>query len=356
MSLTLRSRSRSEGTGEVSEEMGNQEKVQFVPSRGSRVMGQHKDKKQRITDAMNDLRLVLAGLASEGEGRKEPNEFIQLIGSLARACSVFLRKVVVRDGRQGEGRLLDDELLESLEMRLQPLRKVPRKGRRKIETEWVMNAVGAQFTRLDEVTGKPVERYVAAGGEQGLSIVVEWPLPGMADWIEAPTAERRWEVSAENLFDASAERGMNCSEWLGQQVVLFDGKGITLEKLIRTVANFEGAHAFNVGRLSTFEGERESGPAKDPHVHILRNIAFFGHGYAELVVIEAALYLLERLIAEPTIERPDGGGFYLIRPGFECPAEESTSSRPSWLTYKGGVMVSFGDNPGIVQHTVRAPG
>ena len=333
---------------------GSEEQVRFVPSRGSRVMGQHKDKKQRITEAMNDLRLVLAGLASEGEGWKKSSEMIEMTGSLARACSVFLRKLVIRDGKHGEGRLLDDEVLESLEMRLQPLRKIPREVRRNIETIQILNAVVLGITRLDEATRQPVERYVAAGGEQGLSIVVEWPLPGMSDWVEVPTVDQSWVISAEQLFDTNSKRSMNCSEWLGQQVVLFDGKGISLEKLIRTVANFDGAHAFNVGRLSTVEGERESGPAKDPHVHILRNIAFFGLGYAELVVIEAGLYLLERLIVEPTIEQPSGG-LYLVKPGFECSAEEAKSSRPNWLTYRGGVMVAFGTKPGIVQHTVGAP-
>ena len=67
-----------------------------------------------------------------------------------------------------------------------------------------------------------------------------------------------------------------------------------------------GAHAVNVGRLATVEGENPSKAAKDPDIHILRNITFFGVGYADLVVVEAALYLYRRLLDEPSIERPRG--------------------------------------------------
>ena len=63
-------------------------------------MGQHKDKKQRITDALNDLRLVLAGLANGGEGRRKESEIIQATGSLARACSGVLEKG--RSGRRAQ--------------------------------------------------------------------------------------------------------------------------------------------------------------------------------------------------------------------------------------------------------------
>ena len=161
-------------------------------------------------------------------------------------------------------------------------------------------------------------------------------------------------MSANQLFDTDSEREMRCDNWLAQQIVLFDGQGTSLEKLIRTVANSEGAHAVNVGRLSAVENENPSNATKDAQVHILRNIAFFGIGYAELVVIETAQYLCRLLIEEPSIDTPSGG-FYLVTPAFECPAEEALSKRPPWLQYRGGMMASFSPNPGIVRHTVRAP-
>ena len=147
---------------------------------------------------------------------------------------------------------------------------------------------------------------------------------------------------------------MCCNDWLGQQVVLFDGQGLTLEKLSRTVVNLEGAHAVNVGRLSAIEGETPSRPMKEPPVHILRNIAFFGIGYAELVVLEAGLYLWERLMEEPSIERPSGP-YFVVTPAVECSPEDAMSERPTWLRYRGELMVSFSPRPGVVRHKVRSP-
>ena len=134
---------------------------------GSRVGGQHKDKKQRITEALSDLRLVFAGMADGGEGRRNAGEMMQSTASLARACAVFLRKVVLGEARNREARLLDDDVLDSLEMRLQPLRRIPKESRRTIETGFDIEQVALQITRLDDATGEPKERYVAAGECRG---------------------------------------------------------------------------------------------------------------------------------------------------------------------------------------------
>ena len=352
---SITSNIQMEGRHSVSDEKPSNEHPQFVPSWGSRVGGQHKDKKQRITEALSDLQLVLSGMASGGEGRRNADEMIQVTASLARACSVFLRKVVLGEARNREARLLDDGVLESLEMHLQPLRRIPKEGRRTIETGFHTKQVTMMVTRLDEVTKQPREQYMAVGGAQGLSIVVEWPLVGMVDWAKASLEGEHWRVSEDQLFDTDSERDMRCYDWLGQQVVMFDKQGVTLEKLIRTVANLEGVHAINVGRLSVVEGETPSRAMKEPHIHILRNITFFGIGYAELVVIEAGLYLYQRLMQEPSIERPSGS-FYLVTPTFECSPEDAILERPPWLQYRGGTMISFSPEPGVVRHTVRAPG
>ncbi len=277
-----------------------EEHPRLLPSWGSRVQVQHKDKKQRITEALNDLQLAFAGMASGGDGLQNTSQIIQTTGSLARACSVCLRKTVLGEARNREARLLDKSVLESLDMYLQPLRKIPREERRSIETGFRMEGVTMEITRLDEETNEPKERYTASGGVQGLSIVVEWPLVGMADWTGTPTEKQPWKVHPDQLFDTNSEKAMGCNEWLGQQVVLFDRKGITLGKLIRTVVNFEGAHSVNVGRLSVMEDEAPSRAAKEPHVHILRNISFGGIGYAELVTIETAMYLCKKLLKEPS--------------------------------------------------------
>ena len=234
------------------------------------------------------------------------------------------------------------------------MRRIPKEGRRTIETGFDLKEIKLLITRLDDETKEPQERYFASGGAQGLSIAVEWPLVGTADWTEPPTEENRWRISPDQLFDTLSERDMSCSDWLGQQVVLFNGQGITLGKLIRTIVNFEAAHAVNVDRLSVFEGETQSKAAKEPHIHILRNIAFFGVGYAELVVIEAGTYLFKRLLAEPSIERPNYPSDLVIHT-LELSPKDVTSKRPSWLSYRGGIMVDFSPLPGVESFKVRAP-
>ena len=329
--------------------------MEFVPTRGSRLVVQHKDKKKRIAEALTDQQLVIAGTARDGEGRRDANAMAEMVAAVARSSSVFLRKLVLGEPRNPKARLLDDDVLASLEMRLQPLRRIPAGGRRTLETGFTIDQALFVATRLDETTRKPLERYGALGGPQGWSFHVEWPLPGMADWTEVPVEGHRWQISAGQLFDTDSDRGMQCDDWLAQQLVVFDGKGIALHEVIRTVANFDGAHAVGVGRLAVVEGETPFEAAKHPEVHLLRNITLFGIGYADLVVVEAAMYLYEHLVDEPSIERPRGD-ILLVRPEFECSAEQAASCNPSWLRFRGAAAVSFSSNPGVVRHRVRAVG
>ena len=125
--------------------------MQFVPTRGSRIVGQHKDKKQRVAEALSDLQLVLAGIASRGEGPRDGAELAQMIATLARTCSVFLRKLVLGEARDRGARLLDDGVLASLNLGLQPLRKIPKDRRRTVETGCRLDRVFMLATRLDEV-------------------------------------------------------------------------------------------------------------------------------------------------------------------------------------------------------------
>ena len=139
-----------------------------------------------------------------------------------------------------------------------------------------------------------------------MKLSIEWPLPGAADWMGGPSEEEPWMVSPDQLFQTNAASGLSCDDWLGQQVVLFDGKGISLKEMIRTVVNFEGSHSISVGRLSTIEGEVASRAAKNPAPHILNAVTVCGIRYAHLIVIECALYLYEKLLEERSIKRPSG--------------------------------------------------
>ena len=96
-------------------------------------------------------------------------------------------------------------------------------------------------------------------------------------------------MSPEQLFQMGTGSGLSFDQRLGQQVVLFDGKGISLKEMIRTVVNFEGAHSIDVGRLITVEGEASSTAAKNPAPHILNGVTLCGIRYAHLIVIECAV-------------------------------------------------------------------
>ena len=122
-----------------------------------------------------------------------------------------------------------------------------------------------------------------------MKLSIEWPLPGAADWRGVPSQETPWLVSTDQLFRTGTGSSLSCDEWLGQQVVLFDGKGVSLKEMIRTVVNFEGAHSIYVGRLAIVEGEVASGAATNPAPHILNAVTVFGIRYAHLIVIECAI-------------------------------------------------------------------
>ena len=336
----------------MTDDSNNSDWPKFIPTTGSRLGGVHKDKKQRITEAMCDLQLVLAGLAMRGEGKKPIHDLIEDSQSLARAGSVFLRKLVLE-----RRRLLDDEVLESLDMKLKPVRNIPQAARRIVELSFYLDGGEIQINRIADENHNPIippETRTIFAGHQGYSIHVEWPLLGAVDCT--PEGDYvNWKLTSDQLFDGNSERTMTCNEWLGQQVVLLDNRGITLEKILRTVVNFEGAHSIYTGRLMTIEGETPSGAAREPHLHIVNNLTLFGVSYMQAIVIETAQYLFQHLLDEPSIANPKGD-IYMAIPEFQCPSTDyAESNRPPWLQYQGNVMLAFGPNPGIVRHNIRAP-
>lgn len=137
--------------------------------------------------------------------------------------------------------------------------------------------------------------------------------------------------------------------------MLFDGKGISLSEIIRTVVNFEGAHSIDVGRLAVVEGEKASGAAANPAPHILNAVTVCGIRYAHLIVIESALYVYERLLDESAVERPPGE-IYKVALAVACPPERAESARPAWVRFLGSLMISFSGAPRFLRHRVRAVG
>ena len=335
-------------TAEIESEGGKL--VKFVPMTGSTVGGRYKDKKESITEALSDLQLAIGGFEMDTEGPYEIGNLSQRLSALGRLSSIFLRKLVLGDRGVSKTRLLDDAVMDSLEFKFQPLRNIPRQRRRTIKTGFGVGGGFMQITKVDESDAKPTQCIPVA--PQDLVIEVEWPLPGMVDWIGVPSEREPWPLCAEQLFDTASNRTLSCTEWLGQQVVVFDNRGISLKEIIRTVVNFEGAHTINVGRLAGIDGEVPHEPVPQPDLHILHNVTLFGVRYFHSVVLETALYLYERLMREASIERP-GGDFYLVKPGFACSEEQERSSRPDWLRFEGTMMAAFGRERRLTQHHVR---
>lgn len=327
--------------------------VRLAPSHGSPLSGISKDKMVRITDAMADLQLVTDGVMSRSSAACDGNEFVQSLGGFARACSVFLRKTVLGDRRGRQTRLLDDHVLEATGLEFDRLRKIPRDNRRLIEAGLCFPGGITAWTKLDDRTREPREAYRFIASRQEVKLSIEWPLPGAADWTEVPSEAAPWYLAADQLFDTSADSGLSCDDWLGQQVVLFDGKGISLKELVQTVVIFEGAHSIGVNRLSMVEGEKPFEAAKKPHLHILNAITLFGIPYAHLIVFECGMYLYQKLLDGGSIQRPSGDT-YSCKLGVACSPKQAESTQPDWVKYEGGMMISFSGAPRVIQHKIKA--
>lgn len=338
-------------------EIGAEKKrfVNLVPLAGSLVGGRYKDKKERISETLSDLQLFIGGLGARPAKRYEGAELAQTLGAFARQCSLFLRKLVLGDRGNGKSRLLDETVMDSLDFRFPPLRRIPREGRRTIETGLGAGGGFVQITKIDEPGPGPPPTARLPVALPDLRIEIEWPLPGTADWTGTSSEGEPWPVSGGQLFDNGSKRRMSCEEWLGQQVVLFDGVGISLKQIIQTVANYEGAHAINVSRLFDVEGHKPRRPGQEPAVHILNNITFFGVRYTHLVVIEAALDLYGRLLKETSIGRPSGDT-YMVKPAFACREEQADASRPDWLRFDGTLTMVVSNEPKLIRHTIRPVG
>lgn len=325
----------------------------FVKTKGTPVAGRYKGKKERIYETICDLQLAIDGLIVQLTRSERFEQLQQSSAAFARACSVFLRKMVIGDRNESKTRLLDDDIFDSLGLKFHRLRKVHTKGRI-FDIEFRFLGGHLEIKKLNEETlaVQSVERVSAPPLQ--MTISVEWPLPGAASWNDTPTREEPWEISSEELFDLHSRGSLNCDQWLGQQLVMFDGKGITLKDVIRTIVNYEGAHSMNVSRLLRTESERETNPIRNPEIHILNNIKICGIKYNHIVVIECALYLYRILLDNKELEKPQGE---IDMPTLGLVSEiskDTFSSAGNFLAYDGGVILSFGGTEKKILHRIKA--
>lgn len=338
--------------------MSDEQGPQFFPAKGSIVGGYSADKHGRLTEALQDMQLAVNGMAMQfgKDGGGQGEAWTTAIAALARVCSIFLRKTVLGDFGRKETRLLDDGVLDGLGLGLHRLVKILRASRRRIRVG-LGGIQGGEMhiTKLNDDTREPERTWVTPMGSQTLEIAVEWPLPGAVGWVGVPTAQAPWQVTPEMLFQLDREPSMDCDTWLGQQVVRFDNRGISLKELIQTVVNFEAAHSLSTSRLATFGEEAPSKATRNPAPHILNALTFCGIRYAHLVVIESALYLYDVLLEHESVTRPKGD-VYRIKIGVACDPDQSETETPNWANFRGTMMVAFNNAPTVIRHEIRPVG
>ena len=328
--------------------------VQFVRTKGTQVAGRHRDKPERIAETVRDLELACEGAFSLAR-RTALKDRGQWSAPLARACSVFLRKMVIGDRNDSATRLLDDSVVRMFGIEFNKLRRIPAE-RRTLNVGMSTQGGRVAMQKLDEATGGPEATDSLPIAPHTLSIAIEWPLPGAVSWTAPPTEDRPWTIAPGELFELDGEERLDCSGWLGQQLVIFDQRGITLKDVIRTVATYQGAHSINVSRLLQAEGNQTKGPFRNPEWHILDNVTVFGMKYTHIVVIECALYLYEMLADGGHIERL-GDKKWRLRPSFvTLEKNEFFSAKLDWLGFSGGLILSIGTAKRSITHRIRAVG
>ena len=169
--------------------------IRIVNSRGSPVVVGRRDRAERIRESIVDLQLVIDGCESQ-----PPERLPDTVASLARHCSIFLRKLVLGDDRSP--RLLDDDFCKTEKVDFNRIQKVP-SNRRTITLVPIDVTRGFfQATKLDDETLEPEAVHLMPIGQQRLSIAIEWPLSGLADWLRQPTSETPWAIRPEGLFES----------------------------------------------------------------------------------------------------------------------------------------------------------
>lgn len=317
--------------------------MSFVESEGHPIKLGNRDKPERIRETVIDLQLAIGGLAAQ-----PPTQLADATSSFARSCSVFLRKMVLNDPRSP--RLLDADICRKMGLRFGRFR--PIRGDRRVLTFGPPGIAGGvlQMEKKDEETGEPERTEIVAIGPQRLSLVVQWPLIGMVDWLGQPDDAHPWAIEPEGLF--GLEESLGCDAWLGQQLVLFDGRGITLKDVIRVTVNTEGAHSPPLDRVFVVDGSEDKTRfrvVKDGEIHILSHITVCELRYSHAIVIQSALHVYQQLCKHIRQQSVDVPAFYFV-------PDNAFGPDQSWLRFSGGPALALGGVGRSITFEIRAPG
>ena len=160
-------------------------------------------------------------------------------------------------------------------------------------------------------------------------------------------------MRVDELFDLESEPKIDCSEWINQQLVMFDNEGITLKEVIATIVNTEGAHSVSGGRLKPKKGESQKKFIRRQKINILDNITFGNLKYNYIVVVETALYVYEMIMQH----RVDEGEIKGYDMPVICIVSKPTTApvnTPIPIGFEGGLILSLGGQERSISHKIRA--
>ena len=319
------------------------------------LIGPMKNKLTLLAEVMTDLQLGMEGFTGGRSGERDGELLGRKFPALARICSVFLRKTVLGHRDDPDTRLLSDDVLASTGLKFDRLRGIPRNKRTWIDVDspTIPAAAGTVHVKLKS---KPELLKVASfeGGPQQVRLRVEWPLMGMADWTDTPSAEVPWVLGPDQLFEVGGSSPLDCNSWLAQQLILFDGRGVSLKKMIQHMVNSEGAHSFDMFQSAGGPfGRRRRGVGSDPAPYVLSCLLVCGLPYPYLVVVTCALYLYEKLLEIDVLQQPAGTpiglGVHFVGP----PTSDTTVA--NCLGFEGVYTLVFDGKPSLTQHSIKAP-
>ena len=321
----------------------------FVSMTGSPVFIGNHEEWWRLREVVADVRIAIDGLMAQPQDRKE-----DALRFLARQCSIFLRKMVLGD--RWTPPLLSAETCQAAGLKFDRVRAIPAENRRVINLAPPEIAFGVlRIKRLNEKTLEPEAEYVAPAGPQRLRFDLEWPLLGMSDWIEQPTPQSPWCIEPGGLFNLNSNIGIDCDQWLGQQVARINDRSVTLGEIIAMVANTEGAHAPPMDRLMQPEGSEDksrSQMVKNNELYILGHITAFNLRYAHSIVILAGLRLYYALTHGHLSEQLGGVGFI---PVLKVAVPDVFSVNQQWLRFSGSLAISFSEAGQSISYAIKAP-
>ncbi len=329
--------------------------IKLIGAKGSQLAGHFKSKEERIIEAMYDLHLSIEGCTAQVKNFNRLDMAQHLIGSFARISSVFLRKMVLGDRNDPKTRLLDEDTTQSLKITFDRIKKISEERKTLNVFSVKISGGNMAINKINDNHGEQNDAHILPVQPIEYNISVDWPLPGAASFTKAPTSQKPWSIQPEELFDTNTSNPLNCNDWLAQQLVIFDNTGISLKDVLKTVVNYEGAHATNIARLSQPENDETFyGPANKPELHILNNIRILGIKYNHIIVIETALYLYGKLIKNEL--------FKILKEETHEPTISFRSSSSEdifwnlheWLSYDGEIMISFGRTKKVISHRIRA--